>query len=107
MYIGSRGIWQGTYEPFAAAARRHFGGSLAGKIVVTAGLGGMGGAQPLAAAMNGAAALVIEVDPERIRRRLATRYLDEAADSLDDALARVQRWAHEGIGRSVGLRANA
>src|SRR5258705_4449876 len=107
IYIGSQGIVQGTYETLAAVGRRHFGGSLAGKIVVTAGLGGMGGAQPLAAAMNGAAALVIEVDPERIRRRLATRYLDEAADSLDDALARVQRWAHEGTGRSVGLRANA
>src|SRR5207248_2206564 len=78
IYIGSQGIVQGTYETLAAVARRHFGGSLAGRLVVTAGLGGMGGAQPLAATMNGAAALVIEVDPRRIARRLATKYLDEA-----------------------------
>src|SRR5512138_2266317 len=89
IYIGSQGILQGTYETFAAAARRHFNGTLSGKLVVTAGLGGMGGAQPLAATMNGAAALVVEVDPHRIARRIATRYLDEATDSLDDALARV------------------
>jgi urocanate hydratase len=107
IYIGSQGILQGTYETFAAIARRHFGDTLAGRIVVTAGLGGMGGAQPLAAAMNGAAALVIEVDPQRIARRLATKYLDESTDDLDEALDRVRRWAHEGVGRSVGLRANA
>src|SRR3954452_22081004 len=88
IYIGSQGIVQGTYETLAAVARRHFGGTLSGKLVVTAGLGGMGGAQPLAAVLNGAAALVVEVDPERIARRLATRYLDETTDSLDDALAR-------------------
>src|SRR5687767_15371196 len=87
IYIGTQGILQGTYETFAAAARRHFGGSLAGRILVTAGLGGMGGAQPLAATMNGAAALIVEVDRKRIERRLATRYLDEATTSLDDALA--------------------
>src|SRR6266542_1894018 len=96
IYIGSQGIVQGTYETLAAVARRHFGGTLAGKLVVTAGLGGMGGAQPLAAAMNGAAALVVEVDPARIVRRLATRYLDETTDSLDTALALVGRWARDG-----------
>src|SRR5213078_1091910 len=92
IYIGTQGILQGTYETFAACARRHFGGSLAGRLVVTAGLGGMGGAQPLAATMNGAAALVVEVDPQRIARRLETKYLDEATDSLDEALARVAQW---------------
>jgi urocanate hydratase len=107
IYIGSQGIVQGTYETLAAVARKHFGGTLSGRLVVTAGLGGMGGAQPLAAAMNGAASLVIEVDPQRIARRLATRYLDESADSLDEALGRVARWQREGVGRSVGLRANA
>src|SRR5215210_7750276 len=85
IYIGSQGILQGTYETFAAAARRHFGGTLSGRLVVTAGLGGMGGAQPLAATMNGAAALCIEVDPQRIERRLATRYVDQATSSLDEA----------------------
>ena len=107
IYIGSQGIVQGTYETLAAVARRHFGGSLKHRLVVTAGLGGMGGAQPLAATMNGAAALVVEVDPSRIRRRLETRYLDEATDSLDDALARVRDWTREGTGRSIGLRGNA
>jgi urocanate hydratase len=107
IYIGSQGIVQGTYETLAAVARKHFGGTLSGRLVVTAGLGGMGGAQPLAAAMNGAAALIVEVDPQRIARRLATRYLDEATDSLDDALDRVARWQREGVGRSVGLRGNA
>jgi urocanate hydratase len=117
IYIGSQGIVQGTYETLAAVGRKHFstdrkpagggGGLLAGKLVVTAGLGGMGGAQPLAATMNGAAALVIEVDPQRIARRLATKYLDEATDSLDEALARVTRWTRDGVARSVGLRANA
>jgi urocanate hydratase len=107
IYIGTQGILQGTYETFAAAARRHFNGSLAGRLIITAGLGGMGGAQPLAATMNGAAALVIEIDPHRIRRRLETRYLDEATTSLDDALARANRWRTDGIARSVGLEANA
>jgi urocanate hydratase len=107
IYIGSQGIVQGTYETLAAVARQHFGGTLSGRLVVTAGLGGMGGAQPLAAAMIGAAALVIEVDPQRIARRLATRYLDEATDSLDEALDRVRRWTREGVGRSIGLRGNA
>jgi urocanate hydratase len=107
IYIGSQGIVQGTYETLAAVARRHFGGTLAGRIVVTAGLGGMGGAQPLAATMNGAAALVVEVDPARIARRLATRYLDETTDSLDEALDQVRAWTRQGIARSIALRANA
>jgi urocanate hydratase len=107
IYIGSQGILQGTYETLASAGRRYFADSLAGRVFVSAGLGGMGGAQPLAATMNGAAALVIEVDPHRIERRLATRYVDEAADSLDDALSRVARWRRDGIGRSVALCANA
>ena len=88
IYIGSQGIVQGTYECFAEIARRRFGGSLAGTITLTAGLGGMGGAQPLAVTMNDGVALCIEVDPERIRRRLETRYLDERADDLDDAIDR-------------------
>jgi urocanate hydratase len=107
IYIGSQGIVQGTYETLSAVARRHFGGSLSGKLVVTAGLGGMGGAQPLAAVMNGAAALVIEVDASRIQRRLDTKYLDDATDDLDEALARVARWTREGIAKSIGLRGNA
>jgi urocanate hydratase len=107
IYIGTQGIVQGTYETLSAVARRHFGGSLAGRVLVTAGLGGMGGAQPLAAALNGAAALVVEVDPQRIARRLATRYLDESTDSLDEALGRVERWREAKIARSVGLCANA
>jgi len=107
IYIGTQGILQGTYETFSAAARRHFDGSLRGRVVVTAGLGGMGGAQPLAATMNGGVALVIEVDPQRIERRLASRYLDEATSSLDEALARTAAWRREGRARSIGLEANA
>src|SRR5918999_3354637 len=106
IYIGTQGIVQGTYETLAAVARRHFGGSLSGRVVVTAGLGGMGGAQPLAATMNGAAALVVEVDPQRIERRLATRYLDEQTRSLDEALARIDEWKRNRIARSIGLEAN-
>ncbi len=106
IYIGTQGILQGTYETLAAVGRRHFGGSLTGRSLVTAGLGGMGGAQPLAATMNGAAALVVEVDPARVERRLAMRYVDEATSSLDDALARVTRWAGEGRARSVALVGN-
>jgi urocanate hydratase len=107
IYIGSQGIVQGTYETFAAAARRHFGGSLAGRLVVTAGLGGMGGAQPLAATMNGAAALVIEVDQQRIQRRLATRYVDQATSSLDEALRAVAGWQRDRVARSIALESNA
>ena len=108
IYIGSQGILQGTYQTFAAAGEAHFGtGDLAGRTILTAGLGGMGGAQPLAATMAGAAILCIEVDPTRIERRLETRYLDEATDSLDDALRRVREAAREGRALSVGLLANA
>src|SRR6187549_2858278 len=91
IYIGTQGILQGTYETLAELARRHFQGTLAGRLVVTAGLGGMGGAQPLAVTMNGGVALVVEVDPSRIERRLATKYVDEHVRSLDEALARIDR----------------
>jgi urocanate hydratase len=107
IYIGTQGILQGTYETLAAVARRQCGGSLEGRVFVTAGLGGMGGAQPLAATMNGAAALCVEVDPSRIERRLRTGYLDETTDSLDEALDRVTDWARARQARSVGLCANA
>ena len=108
IYIGTQGILQGTYQTFAAAGQEHFGApSLAGRTVLTAGLGGMGGAQPLAATLAGAAILCVEVDPARIERRLETRYLDEAADSLDDALARVRAAAADGQALSVGLLGNA
>jgi urocanate hydratase len=108
IYIGTQGILQGTYQTFAAAGERHFGSpDLSGKTILTAGLGGMGGAQPLAATMAGAATLCIEVDPTRIRRRLETRYLDESTDSVDDALARVRDAAQEGRALSVGLLGNA
>jgi urocanate hydratase len=107
IYIGTQGILQGTYETFAAAARRHFGGSLSGRLVVTAGLGGMGGAQPLAATMNGAVALVVEVDPGRIARRIAAGYLDEKATSLTEALDRMDGWRRARVARSIGLEGNA
>ena len=108
IYIGTQGILQGTYQTFAAAAEKHFGaGDLAGRTVLTAGLGGMGGAQPLAAAMLDAAILCVEVDSARLDRRLETRYLDEATDSLDEALARVRAAAAGGRGLSVGLLGNA
>jgi urocanate hydratase len=108
IYIGTQGILQGTYQTFAAAGEKHFGApDLNGKTILTAGLGGMGGAQPLAATMAGAAILCIEVDPARIQRRIETRYLDEAAESLDDALARVRDAAAHGRALSVGLRGNA
>jgi len=107
IYIGTQGILQGTYETFAAAARRHFGGSLTGRLVVSAGLGGMGGAQPLAATMNGGVAMIVEVDRERIERRLATRYLDEATSNLDEALSEIDAWRRQGVARSIGLEGNA
>jgi len=107
IYIGTQGILQGTYETFGAAARKHFGGDLAGRLVITAGLGGMGGAQPLAATMHGAACLVIEVDPHRIERRLETRYLDEACDTLDTALKKLDVARREKRPLSVGLLGNA
>jgi urocanate hydratase len=107
IYIGTQGIVQGTYECFAEIARRRYGGSLAGTITLTAGLGGMGGAQPLAVTMNGGVALCVEVDPHRIERRLETRYLDEKADSLDDAVARCRAAKAEQRALSVGLEGNA
>ncbi len=107
IYIATQGIIQGTYETFAEAARQHFGGTLAGTATITAGLGGMGGAQPLAVTMNGGAALVVEVDEARARRRLEVAYVDELTDSLDDAVTLVDGWRQNGIGRSVALVANA
>src|SRR4051812_11774891 len=108
IYIGTQGILQGTYQPSAAAGERHFGSpELAGRTILTAGLGGMGGAQPLAATLAGAAILCVEVDPDRIRRRLETRYLDEATESLDDAVGRIRQAAQERRAVSVGLLANA
>ena len=108
IYIGTQGILQGTYQTFAAAAEKHFGApTLAGRTVLTAGLGGMGGAQPLAATLAGGAILCVEVDPARIQRRLETGYLDEATESLDDALARVRAAAAGGRALSVGLLGNA
>jgi urocanate hydratase len=106
IYIGTQGILQGTYETLAAVARTHFGGTLRGRLTVTAGLGGMGGAQPMAVTMNEGVALVVEVDPDRIKRRLATRYLDEATTSLDEALVRCAAWQREGTARSIGLEGN-
>ncbi|HXF47242.1 MAG TPA: urocanate hydratase [Burkholderiaceae bacterium] len=107
IYIGSQGIVQGTYETFAEAGRRHYGGSLAGRWILTAGLGGMGGAQPLAASFAGAASLVIECQQSRIDFRLRSRYLDEQARDLDDALARIARYTKEKKAVSVGLLGNA
>ena len=108
IYIGTQGILQGTYQTFAAAGEQHFGTpDLTGRTILTAGLGGMGGAQPLAATMTGAAILCVEVDASRIERRLETRYLDEVAGSLDDALVRVRGAAAEGRALSVGLLGNA
>src|SRR5262249_17450710 len=103
----TQGILQGTYETFAACARRHFGGSLAGRLVVSAGLGGMGGAQPLAATMNGAAFLGVEVDPQRIWRRLHSRYLDQVSGDLNEALQYVMKAKDAGRAYSVGLVGNA
>src|SRR5436190_23843784 len=107
IYIGTQGILQGTYECFAAIGRKHFNDSLRGKLVVTAGLGGMGGAQPLAATMNEGTALIAEVDPSRIQRRLDKRYLDEEAPSLDAAIARALEAREKGEAISIGVVANA
>ena len=107
IYIGSQGIVQGTFETFGALARKHFGGTLAGRFVLTAGLGGMGGAQPLAATMNDAAILCIEVDPARIEKRLATGYCDKMTTDLDEALAWVREAQRAKRGLSVGLVGNA
>ena len=107
IYIGTQGILQGTYETLAAVGRKHFGSTLAGRLTVTAGLGGMGGAQPLAVTMNGGVALVVEVDPERVERRLATRYVDERAETLDQALTRVNACLEAREPRSIALVGNA
>lgn len=106
IYIGSQGIVQGTYETFAEAGRRHFGGDLAGRVILTAGLGGMGGAQPLAGVFAGACVLAVEVDETRIQKRLETRYIDEVAKDLDDALARIEKYKKEKTARSVALLGN-
>ncbi|HWO61819.1 MAG TPA: urocanate hydratase [Umezawaea sp.] len=107
IYIGTQGILQGTYETFGAVADKRFDGTLRGTLTVTAGLGGMGGAQPLAVTMNEGVALCVDVDPHRVRRRLETRYLDEVADDLDDAIARVLAAKSEGRALSVGVVGNA
>ena len=107
IYIGTQGIVQGTYETFAEAGRQHYGGDLTGKWILTGGLGGMGGAQPLAAVMAGACCLAVECNPDSIDFRLRTRYLDEKADSLDEALEMIARWTAAGEAKSVGLLGNA
>ncbi len=107
IYIGTQGILQGTYETFAACGERDFGGDLAGKVILSAGLGGMGGAQPLAATIAGAVFLGIDVDESRIKRRLATDYLDVLAKDLDDALRLVEKFRKEKSAKSVGLVGNA
>lgn len=106
IYIGSQGIVQGTYETFAEAGRRHFGGDLKGKVLLTAGLGGMGGAQPLAGVFAGAVVLGVEVDPTRIQKRLDTKYVDELATDIDDAIARVNKYKAEGKAVSIALQGN-
>ena len=107
IYIGSQGIVQGTYETFVEAGRQHYGGDLKGRWILTAGLGGMGGAQPLAAVMAGACCLAVECDPDRIEFRLRTRYVDEKTESLDEALAMIERWTKAGEAKSVALLGNA
>lgn len=107
IYIGSQGIVQGTYETFVEAGRQHYGGDLKGKWILTGGLGGMGGAQPLAAVMAGACCLAVECNPDSIDFRLRTRYVDEKTDSLDEALAMIERWTAAGEAKSVALLGNA
>lgn len=107
IYIGTQGIVQGTYETFAEAGRQHYGGDLKGRWILTGGLGGMGGAQPLAAVFAGACCLAVECNPESIDFRLRTKYLDEKADNLDEALKMIDRWTKAGEAKSVGLLGNA
>lgn len=107
IYIGTQGIIQGTYETFAEIGRQHFGGSLEGKIILTAGLGGMGGAQPLAGVFAGATVLAVEVDPASIEKRLKTKYVDESVTDLDEAIARVKKYAANKEAKSVALLGNA
>ena len=106
IYIGSQGILQGTFETFAEAARQHFNGSLEGKLIVTGGLGGMGGAQPLAATMNGGTFLAAEIDESRIQKRLDTRYCDEMTDNIDYAIDTVIKWKENKIAKSMAVKAN-
>ena len=106
IYIGSQGIVQGTYETFAEAGRQHFGGDLKGRVIVTAGLGGMGGAQPLAGVFAGACMLAVEVDEERVNKRLKTRYVDEVCHDLDEAWEKVKAYATKGEAKSVALVGN-
>src|SRR4051812_16311118 len=106
IYIGSQGIVQGTFETFAAAADRHFGGDLAGRLVVSGGMGGMGGAQPLAATMNGAVFLGVDVDPTRVEKRIATGYCDRISYDLDEALGLVAEAKQKREALSVGLVGN-
>ncbi|MEC7494009.1 MAG: urocanate hydratase, partial [Candidatus Thermoplasmatota archaeon] len=106
IYIGSQGILQGTFETFAEAARQHFGGSLDGKLVVTGGLGGMGGAQPLAATMNGGTFLAAEMDEERIQKRIDTKYCDEMTDDIDYAIDTAIEWKENNTAKSIAVKAN-
>ena len=107
IYIGTQGILQGTYETFSAAAKQHYNSDLTGKLVVTAGLGGMGGAQPLSVTMNNGVCICIEIDPSRIQRRLETKYLNVATDSMDDALSMARNAQNKGEPLSIGLQGNA
>lgn len=107
IYIGTQGILQGTFETFAAVARKRFGGTLAGTLTLTGGCGGMGGAQPLAVTLNDGACLIVDVDESRLRRRASKRYLDEVTTSIDEAIAKVQSAKQERRGWSVGLVGNA
>jgi urocanate hydratase len=107
IYIGTQGILQGTYETFAAVAQKKFGGTLAGTLTLTGGCGGMGGAQPLAVTMNEGTCLIVDIDPSRLQKRVETRYLDEIADNLDDAIERVTRYRSEKKAVSVGVVGNA
>lgn len=106
IYIGTQGIIQGTYESFVEAGRQYFGGSLKGRVILTAGLGGMGGAQPLAGVFAGASVLAVEIDPTRIQKRLETKYVDEVAIDLDDAIARVRKYTAAGEAKSIALQGN-
>lgn len=106
IYIGTQGIIQGTYETFVEAGRQHFGGDLSGKVILTAGLGGMGGAQPLAGVFAGAIVLAVEVDPSRIQKRLETKYIDEIAESLEDALKRVRKYQQTKEAKSIAVCGN-
>lgn len=106
IYIGTQGIIQGTYETFVEAGRQHFKGDLAGRVILTAGLGGMGGAQPLAGVFAGACVLAVEVDPVSIQRRLDTKYVDEVATDIDDAIARIRKYTANKQAKSIALQGN-